>query len=74
MSEKLYALFLRLYPAHFREEYGDEALQLFRDRAREERGFLPLLRLWFDLLFDLTVSLPREYLRFPTTQARHARW
>ncbi len=65
MSEKLYALFLRLYPAHFREEYGGEALQLFRDRAREERGFGPRLRLWFDLLFDLTVSLPREYLRLP---------
>lgn len=65
MSEKLYALFLRLYPAHFREEYGEEALQLFRDRARDERGFFPRLRLWFDLCFDLTVSLPREYFRLP---------
>ena len=65
MSEKLYALFLRLYPAHFREEYGGEALQLFRDRARAERGFGPRLRLWLDLFFDLTVSLPREYLRLP---------
>ena len=65
MSEKLYAFFLRLYPAHFRQEYGDEALQLFRDRARDERGFFPRLRLWFDLFFDVTVSLPREYLHLP---------
>lgn len=65
MSEKLYAFFLRLYPTHFREEYGDEALQLFRDRARDERGFFSRLRLWFDLLFDVTISLPREYFHLP---------
>src|SRR5215475_852702 len=63
MSEKFYALLLRLYPAQFREDYGNEAMQLFRDRLEDERGFLPRLRLWFDLAYDLTVSIPREYLR-----------
>jgi hypothetical protein len=66
MSEKLYAWLLRLYPSHFREEYGDEALRLFRDRTRDEQGFFLRLRLWFDLLFDVTVSLPREYLHVPS--------
>src|SRR2546422_10765623 len=61
MSEKIYALLLRLYPSHFREAYGDEALQLFRDRARDEKGFLPSLWLWLDLLADLAISVPREY-------------
>jgi peptidase S41-like protein len=61
MSEKIYALLFRLYPSHFREAYGDEALQLFRDRARDEKGFLASLRLWLDLLADLALSLPREY-------------
>jgi Peptidase family S41 len=61
MSEKIYALLLRLYPAHFREAYGNEALQLLRDRARDERGFFQRLRFWTDLLADLIVSLPREY-------------
>ncbi|HWC16474.1 MAG TPA: S41 family peptidase [Terriglobales bacterium] len=61
MSEKVYAWLLRLYPCHFREAYGEEALQLFHDRARDERGFLPRLRLWLDLLADLAVSLPRQY-------------
>lgn len=65
MSEKLYALLLRLYPAHFRNEYGAEALQLFRDRARDEIGFFARLRLWFDLFFDFSISLPREYLQIP---------
>jgi hypothetical protein len=61
MSEKIYALLLRLYPAHFRKTYGEEALQLFRDRVRDERGFLSALRLWFDLLADLAISVPRGY-------------
>jgi Peptidase family S41/N-terminal domain of Peptidase_S41 in eukaryotic IRBP len=61
MSEKIYSLLLRLFPSHFRKEYRDEALQLFRDRARDERGFASRLRLWFDLLADLVISVPREY-------------
>jgi hypothetical protein len=61
MSEKIYALLLRLFPSHFRKAYGEEALQLFRDRARNEKGFFPRLRLWFDLLADLAISVPREY-------------
>ena len=69
MSEKIYAWLLRLYPARFRETYGDEALQLFRDRARDEKGFFPRLRLWLDLLMDVTISVPREYLHVPSPRA-----
>jgi len=61
MSEKIYALLLRLFPSPFREAYGEEALQLFRDRARDEQGFFPGVRLWLDLLTDLAWSVPREY-------------
>jgi len=61
MSEKIYALLLRLFPSHFRERYGAEALQLFRDRIHHETGLFPRLRLWFDLFTDLALSLPREY-------------
>lgn len=61
MSEKIYAFLLRLFPRRFREAYGEEALQLFRDRARDEKGFLRGVRLWIDLLADAAISLPREY-------------
>jgi hypothetical protein len=61
MSEKIYALLLRLFPSHFRDAYGEEALQLFCDRDRDEKGFFPRLRLWLDLLADLAISVPREY-------------
>jgi hypothetical protein len=61
MSEKLFALLLRLYPSSFRARYGSESLQLFRDRAQQEQGLYLQLRLWADILADFAVSLPREY-------------
>lgn len=61
MSETIFRLLLHLYPSRFRREFGNEALQLFRDRAREETGVWASIRLWFDLLNDLVISLPREY-------------
>jgi len=67
MSEKLYAFLLRLYPAPFRKAYGEDALQLLRDRLRDEPGFAGRLRLWIDLLADLAVSAPREHRRVAPT-------
>src|SRR5438552_2300032 len=61
MSETIFRLLLYLYPSRFRQEYGDEARQLFRDRTRDEAGVWPSVRLWFDVLTDLVISLPREY-------------
>ncbi len=65
MSEWIYRRLLRLYPARFREEYGAEAVRLFRDRLRDEGGLARRFRLWIDLIFDLVVSLPIEYRREP---------
>ncbi len=60
MSEKIYALLLRLYPTRFRREYRDEALQLVRDRIRDERGWGRAV-LWIDLLTDFARSAPRAH-------------
>jgi hypothetical protein len=65
MSEKLFACLLRLYPVRFRREYGEAAMRLFRDRLRDERGVFARMRLWLDLMVDLTLSLPREHRRGP---------
>ncbi|HTS63693.1 MAG TPA: S41 family peptidase [Candidatus Acidoferrales bacterium] len=65
MSEKIYLLLLRFHAARFRQAYGEEAVQLFRDRARDERGLFAKVRLWFDLLGDLAVSVPRGYWYAP---------
>lgn len=62
MSEKLYAFLLYLYPATFRAAHGEDALQLFRDRLREETGFFRRARLWLDIFRDLILSLPRLHM------------
>jgi hypothetical protein len=72
MSEKIYALLLRLYPAHFRQMYGEEVLQLVRDRTRDEQGLWAKARLWWDLLADLAMSAPREYGYVPAELTRDA--
>ena len=62
MSEKIYSLLFRLFPARFRARWHDDALELFRDRAGYERGFGPRLRMWFDILCDFAVALPMAYM------------
>jgi hypothetical protein len=61
MSEKIYTRLLRLYPSRFRKEYQGEALQLIRDRLRDERGFFKRARLWWDLISDVFAGLPSAY-------------
>ena len=61
MSEKMYIRLLRLYPSRFRKKYEGEALQLIRDRLRDERGFLKRARLWWDLAADILTGLPSAY-------------
>jgi hypothetical protein len=61
MSERIYACLLRLYPAAFRTKYRDEALQLYRDRLRDEAGLLQRCRLYGELLIDALMALPQAW-------------
>ena len=61
MSEKIFAFLLRLYPAGFRRQFGAEAVQLVRDRLREEQGVRLKARIWLDLLADFAAGLPQAY-------------
>jgi hypothetical protein len=61
MFEKMYTRLLRLYPSRFRKEYEGEALQLIRDRLRDERGFCKRGRLLWDLVADVSAGLPQAY-------------
>jgi hypothetical protein len=63
MHERVYAWLLQLYPKGFRDDYADEALQLFRDRLNDEQGPAQRVRLWFDIVEDLGLSLWREHRR-----------
>ena len=61
MSEKMYTRLFRLYPSRFRKEYEGEALQLIRDRLRDETGFFKRGRLLWDLMADVLIGLPLAY-------------
>jgi len=63
MSEWIYSCLLQLYPALFRETYGQEARQLFRDLLRDERGFWSRLALWIDLVSSVPLAHGRNTRR-----------
>jgi hypothetical protein len=64
LSERLYRLLLRLYPAAHRVEYGDVMVIHFRDLMREARtgGMWRVARLWLRLLLDVAQTAPTEHL------------
>ena len=72
MSERIYLLLLRLYPGQFRRSYGEEALQLFRDRLRDETGVLRRSRLWLELVVDLGALHVRGYRETAPARATSA--
>lgn len=64
-SCRLYRVLLRSYPAAFRQEYGAEMEQLFRDYCRDtyhRAGAVEVGRLWLHTLYDLAVSAFEEQL------------
>ncbi|HEV2322497.1 MAG TPA: TIGR03435 family protein [Terracidiphilus sp.] len=69
MFERIFAGLFRLYPARFREVYGEEARRLLRERFRDETGVWRRLRLSLDLIQDIAVGLPHAYWTTPKTSA-----
>jgi len=61
-SERIYRSLLRRFPAGFRDEYGEDVVQLFRDRHAELRGSLGRTRalFWMRILGDLILEASAE--------------
>ncbi len=65
-GQRLYDFLLMLYPAGFRERFGAEMRQIYRDSCRCDTGHGGLLRpvaFWFKTLRDLVLSLLRLWIR-----------
>ena len=74
MAERVYRALLTLYPAAFRQRFGEEMVQLFHDRLRDARaGGVPggVTWAWLKMLVDLAVTAPSEHLR-RTRQVAHS--
>ena len=60
-AERIYASMMRLYPRDFRERYGDDMLDYFRDRLRDQRTRgLNMPRFWIRAFCDLVTSAAHE--------------
>jgi putative ABC transport system permease protein len=67
-ADRVYRALLRLYPTEFRDEYGREMTQMFRDRARHERPS----RVWLDVARDLLATVPKEQAHVLMNDLRYA--
>src|SRR5690348_6004667 len=61
LSERLYAVLLRLYPAPFQEEYGREMRAVFRRRWREESGMAGRAWLALSVVADTMLTSLQEH-------------
>ena len=54
-SDRLYRMLLRLYPREFRERFGGDMTDFFRDRraAARAQGTLGVARVWWDAVADV---------------------
>ncbi|MGH3148105.1 MAG: hypothetical protein ACRDTR_20150 [Rubrobacter sp.] len=65
-SERAYRVLLRSYPEEFREIYGRQMEQVFRDLILEETrrgGWVRLIGLWIRVVLDLAASASIERMR-----------
>ncbi len=60
ISSKLYGWLLFAYPPEFRNDFGGEMLQVFRDCYRSEAGRGSLPGFWLRTLFDLVITAIKE--------------
>lgn len=67
-GERWYRRLLQLYPREFREDFGREMTQLYRDRGRDESAW----RLWSSLIVDLIRTAPSEHLSILRHDLKHA--
>ena len=67
--ERVYRRLLRLYPATFRDRFGDEMVQLFGDQVRDanSRGSgWGRAEIWLRTVWDLTLTASSEHRRART--------
>lgn len=79
LSERVYRALLILYPADFRQDYGQYMAQVFRDVCRDVYrcgGASELLKWWAATLFDLvqTVIEERRKVSFMMSQTKFIQW
>jgi len=74
-AERLFRRLLRLFPAEFRGDYGDDMAATFRDQRRAvlaRDGRIGAVQLWWDTLRGIVTTAPREHLDLLRGDVRYA--
>jgi len=64
-ADRFFRYLLRLFPAEFRGDFGDQMAATFSDQRRHELargGFMGALRFWWDTVRGIMATAPREHL------------
>jgi hypothetical protein len=61
LSERIYRLLLRAYPARFRRDYAEPMACCFRDQLREVHTPFAMARLWLHTICDLLWTVPARH-------------
>ena len=74
-ADRIFRRLLRLFPAEFRGDFGDEMTAAFRDQRRDvlaRGGAMSAFRLWRDTLGGVFTTAPREHLDLLSSDVRYA--
>src|SRR5258707_4795581 len=74
-ADRIYKRLLRLFPADFRGDFGDDMSATFREQRRDvvARGdLMAALRLWWDTIRGILTTAPREHLDLLQGDVRYA--
>src|SRR5262249_24038096 len=64
-GERIFRQLLRLFPADFRGDFGDEMAEAFREQREEalaRGGTMARVRMWSDTIRGIAATAPREHL------------
>jgi len=74
-GERVFRRLLRLFPAEFRGDYGDDMAATFRDQRHDalaRGGAIAAARLWWDTIRGILTTAPREHLDLLRGDVRYA--
>jgi putative ABC transport system permease protein len=75
IADRLYRALLRLFPAEFRGDFGDDMVDDFRDQRQDAyraRGIAGVVRVWLSALGDVARRAPGEQADACLADARYA--
>src|SRR5262249_3334235 len=74
-ADRLFRALLRLFPAEFRGDFGDDMAATFREQRRDvlaRGGLRAALALWWDTVRGVVTTAPREHLDLLRADVRYA--